>query len=154
MRSRGPRLYEHRLAFSRDGGPARVTAVGVFKSRGLAIGGDDGRCGSDNFSVSLVDLLNGTIVDDFDRHTVVIGMAGDLMVQAVGFYFYRWNAGGAFVLTVFQQIAVGFRRELRGFHVDFPRSVECALRRSRGGDPHSQEQPSGDEFSHFFSSRG
>src|SRR3984885_621567 len=104
MRSRGARLYEHRLAFSRDGRSVRVTAVGVFK-----------RCGRDDFSVSLVDLLNGTVVDDFDRHAVVIGMAGDFMVQAVGFYFYRWNAGGAFVLTVFQQIAVGFRRELRGF---------------------------------------
>src|ERR1700722_422747 len=102
MRSRGARLYEHRLAFSRDGRSVRVTAVGVFKRCGLAIGGDDGRCGRDDFSVSLVDLLNGTVVDDFDRHAVVIGMAGDFMVQAVGFYFYRWNAGGAIVLAVFQ----------------------------------------------------
>src|ERR1700728_885916 len=153
MRSRGPRLYEHYLAFSRDGRSVRVAAVGVFKRRGLAIGGDDRRCSGDHFSVFLVGLLNGTIVDDFDRDAVVVGMTGDLMVQAVGFYFYRWNAGGTFILTVFQQIAVGFRRELRGFHVDFPRSVECALSRSRGGDQQSQEETSRNELFHVSLSR-
>src|SRR5215468_950388 len=114
-------------------GLALVKLLAEFEPPGISVGRDRRLRCSHHFARFLCGLLNGVIVDDFDGHTVEVGISRDPVVLPIGLHRNRRRTRLALVGTILQQVNIRLLRKLRIVQPELPRTAEGTLRHSYNG---------------------